>query len=174
MPEKMYCPRCGKQFSEKTSYCRTCGLSLDGVSEIVSGEADTAPATSAHPNPTVMRVGMGLAIFGTILGLINVGLKGLDLYPQQYGKLIFLAFFVAGIATLGAAFLFPSKKYSKRKRPESTSDPISTAQLDTAPLMNELPSAKLRDIDINFPKDSREPVPVEPQSVTEHTTRHLE
>ena len=60
----MYCPRCAKEFESGTSYCRTCGLSLDGVAAIVKGEAETEPEMRTAPNGKLMRIGIGTFILG--------------------------------------------------------------------------------------------------------------
>lgn len=171
MAENLYCPRCAKQFSSGTSYCRTCGLALDGVSQIVSGDAENAPVTSRRPNFFAFRLGLGLFIFGLVIGMVNGVLKDLELFPQIYGKAVFLTFIAAGLLFLGSSIVFPSKKYTKRKKATTESD--SPDQLDTSPLPGELSPANPAELNIDFPKDHREPVGVEPRSVTEHTTRNL-
>ncbi len=169
----MYCPRCGRQFSGKTSYCRTCGLSLDGVNEIVTGEAATAPERTSRPNNIAIRLGMSLFILGTVLGLANAVLRDLDLYPEIYGKAIFLSFVMAGLLSIGVSFLFPSTKYKKRQRPEDHFEDASTGGLITAPIADQLTSGEPDGLNIVFPKETREAVMAEHSSVTEHTTRQL-
>ena len=172
MADNLYCPRCGKQFTDKTSFCRTCGLSLDGVSDIVSGEAETKPVVTRRPNFKLFRIGIALFILGLVIGLINGALKDFELFPQSYGKLIFLLFIAAGMLTLGAGFLFPTKKYTKRK--PSTMSADTNLKLDTAPLAGSLNSDRSNEDEIHFPIDARgfEKSPV--ASVTEHTTRSLD
>ena len=160
MAENLYCPRCGKLFASETSFCRTCGLSLDGVSEIVSGEAESAPEMVTRPNFKLMRFGIGLFIFGLVIGLINGALKDFELFPQAYGKFVFMAMVALGMLMLGAGFLFPTKHYKKRKPSSKTATPKE--QLNSA-------SAN----DIVFPIDTRELEPVAIGSVTENTTRNL-
>ena len=161
MAEDLYCPRCGKGFASETSFCRTCGLSLDGVSEIVNGEAADAPEMVSRPNFKLMRFGIGLFIFGLVIGLINGALKDFDLFPQAYGKFVFMAMVALGMLLLGAGFLFPTKHYKKRK-PSSKTATRPKEQLNAA-----------RDNDIVFPVDTRELEPVPVGSVTENTTRNL-
>lgn len=156
----MYCPRCSKQFDPGTSYCRTCGLALDGVSDIVSGQAESEPIVTRRPNFKLFRIGIGVFILGLVIGLINGALKDFELFPQSYGKLIFMLFVAAGMLTLGAGFLFPTKKYSKRKPSELGAS--------KKPQLAEPKHAN----DIVFPADTRELEPV--ASVTEHTTRDLD
>lgn len=171
MQKDMYCPRCGNSFSESTSFCRTCGLSLDGVSEIVTGEASTAPEIRSEPNYSAIRLGMALFIFGAVVGLANIVVRDLGLFPEIYGKAICLAFVSMGLLSIALSVIFPSKRYVKRKESKSTND--SERRLKTAPLAEQLPPASVNNIKTDFPKDERPPVTIEPGSVTEHTTRHL-
>jgi len=173
MAEKLYCPRCGSQFTGNISYCRTCGLSLDGVSEIVNGEAASAPVIISRPNFKAFRIGIGLVILGLAVGLINGALRDLDLFPQSYGKMLFLFLVAAGMLTMGAGFVFPTKKYAKQKASRSTVQKDADEKLDTAPLAGKLNSAYDSPDEIHFPKDGREFEMAEAGSVTEQTTRNL-
>lgn len=166
MADNLYCPRCSNQFSDGTSYCRSCGLSLDAVSKIVTGEAETAPEITTRPNFKLFRLGIGLFIFGMVIGLINGALRDFELYPNAYGKMLFMVIIAAGMLLLGAGFVFPTKKYKKRK---VTEDP--EIKLDTSPLAGQLEAARLNVDDVDTFKNDRENVPV--GSVTEHTTRNL-
>lgn len=170
MAENLYCPRCAKPFSTDTSYCRTCGLELNGVAEIVSGDAKNAPVVTRRPNFGAMRIGLGLFIFGLVIGLLNGILKDFNLFPERYGKMVFLGFIIMALVTMGSAFIFPTKKYTKRKTSEPSSGPKKKFQ--TAPLAGQLPEGDQSPI--NFPKKEREPLMAEHASVTEHTTRNLE
>lgn len=171
MADKLFCPRCGNRFVADISYCRTCGLSLDGVSEIVNGEAASAPEVRTRPNFKLFRLGIGLFILGLVVGLINGALRDFELYPNSYGKTLFLAIIAVGMLLLGAGFVFPTKRYAKRKPGETTG---SKARLDTAPLAGQL-STPANDIDfLEFPNDHRDLEAVPVGSVTEQTTRNLE
>ena len=174
MANKLYCPRCAAQFSDNISYCRTCGLSLDGVSEIVNGEAANAPVMTSRPNFKVIRIGMGIFILGMAIGLINGAIKDFGLLPQSYGKMIFLAVVAAGFLTMGFGVVFPTKKYAKRKPSDAQDRPSSEAKLDTAPLTGQLGHADKQFIDADFQPARREPAMTEIGSVTEHTTRNLD
>jgi len=171
MSEKMYCPRCGKSFSGEISFCRSCGLSLDGVSQIVNGEAESKPVVTRRPNFKLFQIGIALFILGLVVGLINGALRDFELFPQSYGKLVFMLFVAAGMLTLGAGFLFPTKKYAKPKASQrSVTDKIS----DTTPPTGQLNPAQPAVSDIVFPSNKREPEMVPVGSVTERTTRNLD
>ena len=102
MTENMYCPRCGKQFLSETSYCRTCGLSLASVVDLVVGDKESAPIVTSRPNFKLFRIGIALFIIGLVIGLINGALKDFQLYPDSYGKLLFMITVAAGMLTLGS------------------------------------------------------------------------
>lgn len=172
MADNLYCPRCAKPFTSETSYCRTCGLALDGVAKIVSGDAENAPVTVRRPNFNGIRYGVVLFIVGLVIGLLNAAIRDFGLFPERYGKVVFFIFIAAGLLTMGSSFLFPVKKYAKRKPAEQD----SPVRLETAPLAGGLPPANTADLvnPIDFPKDRREPAMAEPGSITERTTRNLE
>jgi hypothetical protein len=162
----MYCPRCAKAFESGTSYCRTCGLSLDGVTAIVKGEAETEPEFKTGPNSDLTRLGIGTFILGTVIALGNAMVRDLGLWPYDLGKYVFMMFIMVGMLLIAAGVVFPKKKYIKTKhRTVTQSD--QEMKLETARL-NQLPSAERSIDDIDSIIRSREP-----DSVTEPTTRHL-
>jgi hypothetical protein len=162
----MYCPRCAKEFESGTSYCRTCGLSLDGVATIVKGEAETEPEFKTGPNRDLMRIGFGCFIFGIVIALGNALVRDLGLWPYDFGKYVFLILVMVGMLLLGVGIVFPKKRYVKRKRstlPERDEEKqLRTNRLD------QLPHAKRSVDDLVSQVRSREP-----GSVTEPTTRQL-
>lgn len=167
MADNLYCPRCGRPFTIDTSFCRTCGLALDGVSDIVGGESASAPEVRTRPNYTAIRFGIGLFIVGTALGLGTTIVKELDLFPPVYFKMLFVGFLIAGLLTLGYSFVFPKKYYVKKGNKEAKNVVENGRDLSTGGL-NQLPSAE-RNIDDFISMEERH----KPDSVTEHTTRHL-
>ncbi len=167
MPEKMYCPRCANGFQEGTAYCRSCGLSLDGVSRIVTGEAASAPAMRRRPNSFALRTGLALFLIGTVLGMANLVVRDLGIFPEIYGKIVFLTFVALGLLGIGSAVVFPSKKYVKPKREDMPRG------LETAPLPEQLSEPGINNIENAFPNADRSRLSVEPGSVTEKTTRQL-
>ncbi len=169
MAEKIYCPRCGKAARSGESFCRTCGLELAEVAQIVSGNVENAPETAFRPNPKFITTGIAIFILGTVLGLGHAILRDLDLYPQIYGKTVFMLFIMAGMLTLGLAFVFPSKRFKKRRGTQTEVEVTSADKLATAPLRS-LPNADEEKFAIPFPRKSRDK---EPASITEHTTRQL-
>ena len=163
----MYCPRCSKEFESGTSYCRTCGLSLDGVVGIVKGEAETEPEIRTGPNGSLVRAGIGSFILGGVIGLSIPIFKNLELFTAAaVARYVFLVFVMLAMLMLGAGIVFPQKRYVKKKeKADSTAtdkDPgFVTGRLE------QLPSSD-RNVDDFIMSDTREP-----GSVTEHTTRQL-
>src|SRR5690348_9753079 len=133
----MYCPRCAKEFESGTSYCRTCGLSLDSVAAIVKGEAETEPEFKTGPNRDLTRFGIGSFILGTVIALGNAMVRDLGLWPYDLGKYVFMLFIMVGMLLIGAGVVFPKKKYIKKKRgPVSESSQemrLGTSRLDQLP-----------------------------------------
>ena len=162
----MYCPRCANEFESGTAYCRTCGLSLDGVSTIVSSEEESKPIVKSGPNRNLMRYGIGIFILGMVVALGNAALRELHLYPDAIGKSIFLFLIMIGMATMGAGMVFPQKRYIKQKG----HSPNKAEEQNTFPTadLDRLPSADRSIDDIVFPVNTREP-----DSVTDNTTRQL-
>ena len=163
----MYCPRCSKEFESGTSYCRTCGLSLDGVVGIVKGEAETEPEIRTGPNGSLVRAGIGSFILGAVIGLSVPLFKNLEFFAAAaIARYVFLVFIMVALLLLGAGNVFPQKRYVKKKKAvlqETDEKPaVPTGRLEQLP-----PSERSVD-DFLMPANSREP-----DSVTEHTTRQL-
>ena len=112
----MYCPRCASEFNPNTSFCRTCGLALDGVDKIVTGDAANAPEVRKRPRGDAIRMGIGLFMFGTVIGLANIVVRDLALFPELYGKILFLTMVIVGLLTIGIGFVFPKKQFIKKER----------------------------------------------------------
>ena len=164
----MYCPRCSKEFAPGTSYCRTCGLSLGAVVEIVTGDAENEPEIKKGPNEKLVRAGIGIFIIGAVTGLSIPIFKNLELFnAAAITRYIFLLLIMLAILLLGAANVFPQKRYIRKKGKKTLSEDGDKDSIATGRL-GQLPSAERNIDDLMLPKNSRQP-----DSVTEHTTRRL-
>lgn len=163
MAEDLHCPRCGKLFTVETAFCRTCGLSLGPVVDAVNTDVSDKPLVTSRPNYKTIRIGIGLCILGLVIGILNGALREMDLFPQAYGKAIFMIIFAIGLLLMGAGIIFPTKRYSK---PKSLSPPRPNDQLP--PAQQEFAD------EIDLPQRTRELERNQAASVTEHTTRNLE
>ena len=164
----MYCPRCSKEFAPGTSYCRTCGLSLGGVVEIVTGDAENEPEIKKGPNEKLTRPGIGSFIIGSVIGLSIPIFKNLELFTAvAIARYTFLLLIMLGILLIGAGALFPTRRYIRKKGNKELSEDGDNDSIATRRL-GQLPSAERNIDDLMMPTNSREP-----DSVTEHTTRQL-
>jgi len=127
---------------------------------------------TSRPNFKLMRLGIVVFILGMVIGLINGALRDFDLYPQAYGKLVFLVFIAIGMLMLGSGFLFTVKKYTKQKLSQSTDS--GDLKLDTAPLAGQLNAPQANANDVAFSKARREFETFPGGIVTGHTTRNLD
>lgn len=69
----MYCPNCGTKGESDRNYCRSCGLRLDTVADVVAGQLPSAEnAALARRRKMVKKLGLGsLSIAGSI-GLMTL------------------------------------------------------------------------------------------------------
>lgn len=164
----MYCPRCSRESSLGTGYCRTCGLSLEGVAEIVKGEAESEPEIRTGPNSRLMRAAIGSFILGSVVGLAIPLFKNLELFAAAaIARYVFLIIIMLALLLLGVGTVFPQKRYIKKKRSEPGSE-TDENRIPAAGRLDLLPSSDRSVDEILMPDGSREP-----DSVTEHTTRRL-
>ncbi len=113
--QDMFCPRCSTRYDDQVQYCRACGLALDEVTKIVSGDGTEAGKVVSKPNYTLMRFGFALFILGVSIALLNAAVKDLDLVPEIYGKVTFMLMVSAGLLLMGSSFLFPTKTFRPAK-----------------------------------------------------------
>jgi hypothetical protein len=150
----MYCPNCARENSAEQKFCRACGLSLEGVVELLS---EQLPGTTNDKNLSERqrKVDLWARILGasmisllvlTVLSYISYQLFVLqdDLLPGLVVIVLILGFLAFGLLMFYRDYL---AKASKRTLPE----PASLPAQDTGKLL---------------PEPSFEPIP----SVTERTT----
>ena len=180
----MHCPRCGSRFDEGVRFCRECGLSLSGVTDLVAindpeKEKASGPCdTKTHRGEVAMQ-GVGLIVFGVILWLVNGGLRSYDLYPEVWGRVVSVFFLVMGIVRLlyaaagaggpAAQARREARREARRGRWEAWEKGETVDQ--TTQLRPELAEPASRPITNELFRRG-EPV-VAAHSVTEHTTRQL-
>jgi hypothetical protein len=170
MAETLYCPRCAKPASPDTSYCRSCGLALDGIAEILKGDAANAPAVPPRRGFTTFGIGLGIFTLGLAIAILNAALRDFNLYPDKYGKMVFLVLIAAGLLTLSYSLIMQFRRLAEQKSLDKHERP--TALLETTSHPQQLPGADTNEI--IFPTNVRKPAMAETPSVTENTTRHLE
>lgn len=161
----MFCPRCSTRYDDQVQYCRACGLALNEITKIVSGDGTEAGKVVSKPNFTLMRFGFALFILGVAIALLNAAVKDLGLVPEIYGKVTFMLMVSAGMLLMGSSFIFPTRTFRPTKGLNGPTRPVSPPT--TGP-MGELPDGarSLNDLATAGLNDG---VP----SVVENTTRQL-
>jgi len=158
----MYCPNCSTEASTDQKFCRTCGMELHAVAELVSSQSSTArPESPARGGFQTRRRAM--IIWGLILtfGSVGVGsaLKILgkeNIHPAgeftPYVSVIFLLLAFVGMVLMSYPFLLMSsgRKYSASTKAE----PTAKLQPD---LLTEQPSS-VTEGTTEFFEDSEAPV----------------
>jgi len=169
----MYCPNCGFNNQAEIKFCTRCGTNLNVVSEALSGKSSTQPQVDERmvrllkdyyqgrraslvgglTLPVGLAMLMAMFVTGFPQHLIVIGLLGLGL--TIYGA-------IAGIWGIGHWIGSTSEMKALR---------IATSQ-------NALPPALRDELGAAPVADERTPQyatdPIEPASVTEHTTRQLD
>lgn len=173
MVEMIFCPRCGLAAEVNISFCRTCGLQLDSVVEFLGKDTLGGGELTSRPNQRAIRFGIGLFMFGTFLGLVHAALRDLDLYPKEYGKIVFMAFLASGMLLLALSVLFPTQTYVRRRAGKQDVVAPERAFNTTELEPNALNPSSVQSIDLDFPAQVSTQQDRVPASVTEHTTRKL-
>lgn len=152
----MYCPNCGKENSDEQRFCRSCGLSLQAISQVLVSELseNELDSNSTKVVKHEQRRLHNPLLYGFLLLLLGMMII-------IFGKKIIVEQLIADIGTLIAVLgvaLFGYKGVLLMLQPQSS----SPSQIKTLPESD--PTAKL-------PPALQ---PDAPPSVTEHTTRTLE
>ncbi len=148
----MHCPNCGTETASGQKYCRSCGLNLEKIAELVAEQLPErrAPADlekgawqryAERVGLLILLSGAGiffLAICWAIIGKIMIG-KG-----QYLEGGIFLAIIIAlvvGGSLLGLSnSSAPSEPKSAQPKPDSLADAEPTARLLNEPALEPVPS----------------------------------
>jgi len=159
----MFCPKCGVATSEDAVYCRSCGLSLIPIAEMVAGEPlERGSALGIRSREGIGRLGLATFILGLVVALLNAAFSKQFDFPDLYGKTIFLTLIAVGMLVMALSLFLPSYRRTRHKSAPSRTVPEAavTVRLQPAAAADEARMGLVRDLD---------PVP----SVTDHTTRNL-
>ena len=155
----MYCPSCGNQQSEEKKFCTACGTNLALVSNALS-------YANSSPNPVLLseaivkynqQFSTAITNASTGIGLIIAAIFLYLTMRFSYIPWISMGLIIGGFSSLGkgvAQFYFASQ--------ERKASQLQSAQTTTIPL----PATPTLEINSTT-------TPLPPQSITDHTTRHL-
>jgi len=172
----MYCPQCGTQTEQKTKFCKSCGLKLEGHARLLEEPREAERMTQEQwrrekrmmAGVTLMMVtAFDLIVFLIVFG--SVTLSHLEGKGYQAGLTMLLAFLFVSLA-LGAvgAFNLISSGFFKN---------IRERQLRAELAMLEQKRKALEEMNSHInqaiPQSPRMKAEPEMIDVTEHTTREL-
>jgi hypothetical protein len=155
----MFCPKCGSQNSDETTFCRGCGADLSNVQTAIAGKPRTVLAVAEKHIDLFssglrgLMIGLGFLIVSGVAFGISTRLAVLGLFSLAF------AFFFLGT---GVARLVQAKALKRFREPQEIR-----------------PSPALSPGEPEYIKPSRslyetDDLLTTPRSVTEHTTTHLQ
>ena len=156
----MYCPKCGhEQAAEDVRFCPRCGFSLAEVTGLLERDGEHLPPPERRPRDAWYFL---LAVLPLLVLALLAGRLGLDGIPEIFGILALVSLLIGAVRALYVAAT------GRRTRREAAPD---TARVE-APGQRALP---LYVPPVDVPRSEFDTGEIiEPPSVTEHTTRHLE
>ena len=143
----MFCPNCGSKNSTEQSFCRSCGLNLERISESILEQLEKsdriAPSKISKFFETLGKLGFG--------GLIGAGLAGIFfiivtifnkfILTGQIDKIIigivFIIFIISAVLGLAYVIYLESEKEKKKKISAIRDNEIEAK--DTNKLLEEKP-----------------------------------
>jgi hypothetical protein len=173
----MYCPQCGQeQTSAEMPFCKSCGLSLEGVRELlaIGDTSRTLDKQSRKPRPSLRRQGVRQGVILLFISMVFMPL--ITLFGKGRGEFLPMIFLMAGLMRILYAVIFQEGAPRKKKQENSQPyvGPITSHQLGTAISATALPTSQSVPASV-FSAARRDTAEmVEPLSVTEHTTKLLE
>lgn len=161
----MYCPNCSTEASTEQKFCRSCGMELQAVSQLIAGQSELQrPAELSSPDKPARDRRNKLAMYGTmivmsslVVGSLLLVFAGLNKFYPGMSDLIPLVLGVSGVLLFsGAALIVYSTFLPKESTSSNPSMPESRAQkgATTKQQINLLPETLM--------------------SVTDHTTELFE
>jgi zinc-ribbon domain len=146
----MYCPSCGNQNSEDQRFCRSCGLRLETISQVVNQELQQIPDFVPERGPGFSWKSIFFTAWYYGFFLIGLGLIIISVGKKIIGEQL-VADIGSVMSLLGVALLV-SRGILLLKGTLTPRPPQFQKKTDTTPLLEQK----------------------EPASATEFTTRHLE
>jgi hypothetical protein len=163
----MHCPRCGQQqVSSDIRFCSRCGFALAGVTQLLAsgGTAELQPAAQIE-SPRRKGVKQGALLIFIALAVAPI----LGMALAEVGGVMIGTLFLAGMLRMVYAALFQEGA----RRPLPPVPFHAPQQLPPPPRQELFPPAYAPPVDLPRERVNTAEI-VQPPSVTENTTRHLE
>ena len=155
----MYCPSCGNQQPEEKKFCTACGTNLSLIMSALN-------PTNASVNPSLLtearakynkQFSTAIANAATGIGLLIAAVFLYETMRFSYIPWVAMGLICGGFSSLGKGLgqlYFSSQEWK------------AVQNVGAAPITTPLPSGAQNNI-------SAVTQPLPPQSITDHTTRHL-
>lgn len=173
----MHCPQCGQeQISDEMRFCKSCGLSLNGVRELLAtGNISPALEKESHkPRQAPRRKGVRHGVILLFISMIFMPLINLIGKPQ--GEFLPMIFLMAGLMRILYAVIFQEGAPRKKKQDSSLSQtaPTTTNQLGGETGGPALPPLQSVPVSAFGARRTDKVGMASPPSVTERTTKLLD
>jgi hypothetical protein len=159
----MHCPRCGTNATVGQQFCRSCGLCLEKVAELLGNELAVGPSSSVDERARLRERARKFEQWGGIAGLVTFGLILLLLIVVVFHQMILKggAIVIPGLLlmllAIGAAAMGLFQTRSKSLKEKLANQPLPR------------PAERPESDDARKIEAYREPVP----TVTDRTTELL-
>lgn len=160
----MHCPQCGQPFSDEVSFCKSCGLSLEGTKELFAPSGNSTLAKDWIKKRRRSRGRRGV-FRGMIVIAIGIGLLA---YMGSGNSVFPLAVIVVGL--LRIFFAMTLQEVISKKAERTLDDDPRFASREAAA---GLPPAHSIPVSDYYPAQVNTAQMAPPPSVTENTTNLL-
>jgi hypothetical protein len=178
----MFCPRCGQeQITNETRFCSRCGFLMAGVGALVANDGNPAldaPTPAKVDSPRRRGIKQGLFIFLlTFLVVPIVSILTIWAKAEPFGVAISaILLFVGGILRMAYAWMFESSAPTTTEIEQSAYNApqniLGGSQNQNAlPPQSSIPTSSYMPPKHGSWRDTND---LEPTSVTDATTRHLQ
>jgi hypothetical protein len=180
----MYCPQCGqRQVSSEMRFCSRCGFPMGGVAELLAqggvlgvGEEGKQEQQGISPRRKGVRQGVMMMLLGSVIVPILAILDSFADGPSILDLLVPIAAvicFAGGMMRILYALLFEQNTPEIKRDAPAYVPSAMPAQLDSV-RTSALPPAQSVPVPNFAPRRANTAELVQPQSVTENTTRLLD
>lgn len=129
----MHCPRCGTNATVGQQFCRSCGLSLEKVAELLGDDLTVEPSSSIDERARLRERARKFEQWGGIAGLVTFGLILLLMIIVVFSQMIMKgrAMVIPGLLlillAIGAAAMGLFQTYSKSLKEKLANPPLPHA-----------------------------------------------